>query len=672
MRANSMRLAAVVAALGVWAPAAASAFCGFYVGSAEADLVNEGTMVVLLRDGTTTVLSMQNDYRGPPEDFALVVPVPVVLAEAEVRTLPAEIFSRVERLAAPRLVEYWEQDPCPEPRMEGIGLGNIGTIGHGGGGGSGSGFGRGVAPQVTVEAEFAVGEYDIVILSARDSGALDAWLRSNGYRIPEGAGEVLRPYVEADMKFFVAKVDVERVTFEGGRALLSPLRVHYDSDEFSLPVRLGLLNSHGAQDLIVHVLAKNQRYEVANYPNVTVPTNLDVSDGARARFGEFYAALFDTVVERNEGAVVTEYAWQASGCDPCPGPVLDTASIMTLGGDVITGGGAGQGSSGAWANGPPSPTRQVARIRFGVPEVQGTLHPEVVRRMVRRHAGEVRSCYQAQLTQNPFLAGRVTIEATVGPSGAVQAASVSTSTLGNAAAEDCIAAAFRRWTFVAPSDGGVAVVRFPFMLSIEPGPGSGNFGRGRFGGGPFADMVLTRLHYRYGPDGLGEDLVFRPAAPISGGRETPGPGGDLEEGASPSGVNNFQARYAIRHPWEGPIECENPRRGVWGHPPEGTPRPGTAAATNLAQAPRGNAPLGSFLTQALPALGGATVAAAQPGPPNTEAAEASGAEEASPGSAAAVDSGGCGCSVQAGPGRSEAALIVFALGGLALRRRSRG
>ncbi|MEM9189504.1 MAG: DUF2330 domain-containing protein [Myxococcota bacterium] len=64
------------------APATANAFCGFYVGGAEASLYNEATMVVLMWEGTKTVLSMQNDYQGPPEDFAMVVPMPVVLKES--------------------------------------------------------------------------------------------------------------------------------------------------------------------------------------------------------------------------------------------------------------------------------------------------------------------------------------------------------------------------------------------------------------------------------------------------------------------------------------------------------------------------------------------------------------------------------------------------------------
>ncbi len=433
------------------------AFCGFYVGGADARLTNNATLVVLMRDGTRTVLSMQNDYQGPPQDFALVVPVPTVLQQENVRTLPKEIFDHVDQLSSPRLVEYWEQDPCwhpppvePESRVQ------MAPPSPSGGGGGNLG--------VRVEAEFAVGEYDIVILSADDSTGLETWLRQERYNIPQGASDVLRPYVEQGTKFFVAKVNVERVTFRDGRAILSPLRVQYDDERFSLPVRLGLLNSAGTQDLVVHVLARNQRYEVANYPNVTIPTNLDVANEVRERFGEFYAALFDRTLERNPGAVVTEYVWQATNCDPCPGPVLDAQDLMTLGADVLSS------------------------------------------------------------ANNQDLMG----------------------------------------------------------------------------------FVLTRLHYRYGRTGLDEDLVFRAAQPIVGGREFMRDNA-LEHGANPDAVNNFQARYAIRHAWTGPIACSDPVRGRWGGPPgqgemnlaTGPVRP----ARDLAMAPRGNIELRSMLRTDAPEIG---------------------------------------------------------------------
>jgi hypothetical protein len=121
-------------------------------------------------------------------------------------------------------------------------------------------------------------------------------------------------------------------------AMLSPLRFHYDDDRFQLPVRLGLLNSQGTQDLLVHILARSGRYELANYPNLTIPTNIELGEAALGSFGAFYVALFDKALEAKPGAAVTEYAWSAGSCDPCPGPTLADGDVKLLGGDVVPGG----------------------------------------------------------------------------------------------------------------------------------------------------------------------------------------------------------------------------------------------------------------------------------------------------------------------------------------------
>ncbi|MBS2020471.1 MAG: DUF2330 domain-containing protein [Deltaproteobacteria bacterium] len=465
------------------ASATASAFCGFYVSGADAKLFNDATQVVLMREGTRTVLSMQNSYKGPPQSFAMVVPVPVVLQKENVKTLPMNIFARVDQMTAPRLVEYWEQDPCapafddmerrkgaPRP-MKAAAPG---------------GAARGADLGVTVEAQFTVGEYEIVILSAQDAAGLDTWLKREKYKIPDGAEPYLRPYVQAGSKFFVAKVDVTKVKFENGVAALSPLRFHYDAETFSLPVRLGLMNSQGTQDLIVNVFAKGQRYEVANYPNVAIPTNFDVQESARGQFGAFYASLFDRTLEKVPKAVVTEYSWDAGTCDPCPSPPLNPSELSTLGADVLP---SAQASGDGPIGGGPAPP-------------------------MRRRPG---------------------------------------------------------W--------------FP------------------------SGFVVTRLHARYSKDALGEDLVFRAAPPIIGGREVrSGPNGALEHGATPSSTNNFQGRYAIRHPWAGPIACKNPQRGNWGGPPNGG-MPQASPATNLAFAPRGKVQLATFVRGTLPEV------AALPGTP---------------------------------------------------------
>ena len=483
----------------VSAPSRADAFCGFYVEGSGASLYNDATQVVLMREGTRTVLSMQNHYAGPPEAFAMVVPVPVVLAEADVKTLPREVFAKIDAMAAPRLVEYWEQDPCApivEPRRRRAGgAGDVVLE---------SGAPRDAGLGVTVEAAFTVGEYDIVVLSARDSTGLDTWLRRERYALPAGAEPLLRPYVEGGWKFFVAKVDPAKVARDGDRTILSPLRFHYDSDELVLPVRLGLINSSGTQDLIVHVLARS-RHEVANHPNAFVPTNLDLRAAAKHEFAAFYAALFDRTLAEHPGAVVTEYAWDARSCDPCPGPTLDDRDLATLGGDVI--------------------------------------------------------------------------------------------------------------------------------------------------GGAASGFVLTRLHARYGKE-LDEDLVFRAAAPVAGGREVRDAAGALEQGARPAPVDAFQARYAIRHPWQGPITCGDPRRGRWGGPPEG----GAARiepARDVAFAPRGQVELARLIAGGLPDLDVVTAGAAPaPAPP--------------PVAPATDDQKGCGCAAGGDPHGIALALLAL---GLVIRRK---
>src|SRR5262249_25023839 len=72
-----------------------------------------------------------------------------------------------------------------------------------------------------------------------------------------------------------------------------------------------------------------------NYPNVFIPTNLEVADEVRKNFAAFYAELFDaTLAHANGKAVVTEYSWQTTSCDPCPVPPLQPADLVTLGADI--------------------------------------------------------------------------------------------------------------------------------------------------------------------------------------------------------------------------------------------------------------------------------------------------------------------------------------------------
>src|SRR5206468_6571901 len=101
---------------------------------------------------------------------------------------------------------------------------------------------------VTIEAQYTVGEYDILILSAQQSSGLEAWLRQNGYKIPAGASEVISSYLKQNMRFFVAKVNLAEQS-KLGFSYLRPLQVAYESPKFMLPIRLGMVNAKGPQEL---------------------------------------------------------------------------------------------------------------------------------------------------------------------------------------------------------------------------------------------------------------------------------------------------------------------------------------------------------------------------------------------------------------------------------------
>ena len=184
---------------------------------------------------------------------------------------------------------------------------------------------------MTVEANYDVGEYDVSILSAKESDGLVNWLTDNGYKIPAGAEAVLGSYIKQNMRFFVAKVNLDRMQLLGNR-YLRPLQVRYETAKFMLPLRLGTVNANGPQDLIVYALTRNGRVEASNYRTVKLPSNVEVPLYVRNEFGNFYKALFDRAVER-EGmrAVFVEYAWDMAWCDPCASDPLTNKELVELG-----------------------------------------------------------------------------------------------------------------------------------------------------------------------------------------------------------------------------------------------------------------------------------------------------------------------------------------------------
>jgi len=327
IRGFSRRLTAgtaLVAVLLHLVAAPAAAFCGFYVAKADSKLFNKSSRVVLTRDGNRTAITMASDYEGDPREFAVVIPVPTFIARRQIGVVDPGTVDHLDAYTAPRLVEYYDRDPC-EPDV--VAAPSAARILRRGGPDAKPAAGRGV----TVEASYDVAEYDVSILSAQESDGLVEWLTDNGYRIPNGAAAVLGSYIRQGMRFFVAKVNLDRMKLAGNN-YLRPLQVRYETAKFMLPLRLGTVNANGPQDLIVYALTRKGRVEAANYRTVKLPTGVEVPIYVKAQFGSFYKAMFDRAVEREDmRAVFVEYAWDMGWCDPCAAEPLSNKELVMLG-----------------------------------------------------------------------------------------------------------------------------------------------------------------------------------------------------------------------------------------------------------------------------------------------------------------------------------------------------
>ena len=302
-------------------PFSGFSFCGFYVAKADAKLFNKASQVILVRDEQKTVVTMSNDFQGNVKDFAMVVPVPTILKQSDIKVVDRYIFDKLDAYSGPRLVEYYDQNPCYDYYYKERAFKSVvtGTVmmdlavdemeedkDYG----------------VTIEAEYTIGEYDILILSAKESGGLKEWLTDNGYKIPASAEEVLDPYIKSDLKFFVVKVNLEE-SEQSGFDYLRPLQISYESNRFMLPIRLGMANAEEAQDLVVYAFTQNGRVETTNYRTTKVPTDKEIPTFVKDQFGQFYVDLFEKAYKRNKrNAVFLEYSWDLSSsnytkCDPC-------------------------------------------------------------------------------------------------------------------------------------------------------------------------------------------------------------------------------------------------------------------------------------------------------------------------------------------------------------------
>lgn len=272
-------------------------------------ILNKASKVALVRDGDLTILTMSNDVITDADELGLVVPVPTVIKQADVRVVDPAVFSALETLTNPRVERVQDPEPCPEL-----------DVASAAGGGMAAREAAPSAPRakrvtaadygVRVDAHYDVGEYSIAVLSAKEgAGAgLMEWLNKFHYDVPAAAVPVLDSYIKQGLRFFVAKVNFKKLERRQGSTFLRPIQVRYSTPRFMLPVRLGTINADGPQELVAWGLSPRGKVEATNYRTQKMVTGVDLPLYVQGELEQTYAAIFDRATKQEEmRAIFVEY-----------------------------------------------------------------------------------------------------------------------------------------------------------------------------------------------------------------------------------------------------------------------------------------------------------------------------------------------------------------------------
>ena len=291
----------------------------------------------IVREGTRTTFTVSINPEGEQQSFALVMPVPGVLSEGDVRVLDSGIFGRLGGQTGMLTMDdagcsspwYDYSDPCWDAESD------YAAGGADGSDGSGDSY-EDEYGDVTVESNFLVGGYEITVLSATESDDLFRYLNDNGYNLADVTIPIIQDYLDEGMRFMTARVADEASAADGSP--LQPLQIAYDSPMFGIPIRLAAASSPGQQDMLIYAITDPSagRVGISNYDEMQVAdTCIWDSPGSAfegGTFEDFYEDRFNAAwQETDQAGWQVEWAGESWSCSPCSGVYAEPEDLAELG-----------------------------------------------------------------------------------------------------------------------------------------------------------------------------------------------------------------------------------------------------------------------------------------------------------------------------------------------------
>ncbi len=202
---------------------------------------------LIIHDGEKETLVLQVKYSGNVENFAWVVPIPVLPEENSITTDSDSIFQKLHEVTQPRLYKIKGRD----------GWGKLG------GGGDGPEDVAEIVPKMGIQVweRLQVGPYAVAVLSGSSSQALIDWLTSNGYHFPKEASSTVDFYVRKNWYFLASRVTVQSALPKSNsmfQAGLPALKMTFKTEKPVFPLRISELSSAKENEIELYVAAPHR------------------------------------------------------------------------------------------------------------------------------------------------------------------------------------------------------------------------------------------------------------------------------------------------------------------------------------------------------------------------------------------------------------------------------
>jgi hypothetical protein len=285
-----LSVAFLVAVFAVFPAASARADGGYFFESVPLSARSADQQAIIIHEDGVEALILRTEFRGEPQDYAWVIPTPGLVSPEAVTTVDPAVFDVLDRNTAPAFVrEEW-----------------MGCLGCGGGGDL-EGY-----PGVTLWEKFQVEGYEVVTISAADSGNFSRWLSDNGFLVSEGAGDIISFYTEKNWKFAAVKVRTQK---EAGAAQASgeeaeelrPLRLTFPCEKIVYPLRISAVSTREEAEVLLFVIS-DHRVEAVNYPTAELDIHIEEA-ATRYNWKIYYESRFrESLVKSGKRGFVVEYS----------------------------------------------------------------------------------------------------------------------------------------------------------------------------------------------------------------------------------------------------------------------------------------------------------------------------------------------------------------------------